>query len=326
MSLFDRAKELMGLQSSRNAQDTELEVMYPLSYEVIKFKLWYIRQLYNRILTDCRNKSNGIKEENESIFYDSFMSTEMPQGLIGLLSKAMAEKQKIYLVYKSGVLSEANQEEQNAIDDKIKNKQKLKNEAVCDFKEFEMTKLLDVAAELMFTALQAANTGMKLSQAVLLRVKDLRSTVAQANSIEPVEQGKVLVRAVKAGKAGMQDAADDLVMPKFDIDPTNKSVSFINGFAASVIGMPLSYVNGALTTGISTTGEADEIAVDRGLKYFYRSIFKPVYEALTSDTITFRPDNWRKLAAVSNLIPVIESTDLIDESKKKELVGELFNE
>ena len=79
-----------------------------------------------------------------------------------------------------------------------------------------------------------------------------------------------------------------------------------------------------MTTGISTTGEADELAVDRGLKYFFFAIFKPIVDNLFDLSTQMKTDNWRKLSTVSNLVPIIESSSIISDERKEKLIEELF--
>jgi hypothetical protein len=248
----------------------------------------------------------------------------MPFGLISLVVDAMYRRAKVYLVYKSGVVSTATQAEQQEVYQKIKNGQELKNEVVIDFKNFDTTDLLKIYAGILYKALETANTGMNMSQSIILKIKDYRGTISVASSGEAASQGKAISKGVKRGKGVMVDAGDTIELPTFDIKPTEGSVIFINGMTANALGFPLSYINGALTTGISTTGEADELAIDRGLKYFFYAIFKPIVDNLFGLNVQMKIDNWRTLAAVSNLVPVIECSSIISEERKEELVEELF--
>ena len=308
-----------------NVQDTVIEISFPLYMRKEKFIEWYIKHIYSRIMFDCRARSLNIAEEYNNIFYDSFISTEMPQGLISIVADAMYRRSKLYLVYKAGVVSSATQEEQKIIDDKIKNGQKLKNEVLIDLKNFDNTDLLRVYSEILYKALETSNAGMSMSQSVILKMKDYRGTISVATADDAKTQGTAIAKAVKRGKGVMIDSGDTIELPNFDIDPMEKSVVFINGMVANALGVPLSYINGALTTGISTTGESDELAVDRGLKYFFYAIFKPIVDNLLNIKIQLKTENWRKLASVSNIIPVIEGSSIIAEDRKKQLVEELFS-
>lgn len=307
-----------------NIQNTEIEINFPLCVGKEKFIEWYIKRIYARILFDCRAKASGFSDKYDDALYDSYISTEMPFGLISLVVDAMYRRGKIYLVYKSGVVSKATLEEQQEIDRKIKNAQQLKNEVVIDFKNFDTTELLKVYSGILYKALETANTGMNMSQSVILKIKDYRGTISVASSGEAAAQGKAIARGVKTGRGVMADAGDSIELPIFDVEPMEKSVVFINGMISNALGFPLSYVNGALTTGISTTGEADELAVDRGLKYFFFAIFKPIVDNLFDLSTQMKTDNWRKLSAVSNLVPIIESSSIISDERKEKLIEELF--
>ena len=315
----------LNIFNKRNAQDTEISILFPLSVPINKFIEWYIKHIYTRILYDCRRKSLGLEDKHNNVFFDSFVSTEMPNGLVSLVAKAMYDKSKLHLVYKADVVSVATPEEQKEIDDKIKDKRKLKNEIVIDFKNLDITDLLKLYAGMLYNALKTANVGMNITQNVILKFENYRGLISKATSDDAQAQAQIVARSIKAGKGAALDSKDIVEIPTFDIAPMEQTVIFVNGQSANAVGMPLSYINGALTTGISTTGEADELAVDRGLSYFFYSIFKPIVDNLLGVNIKFKSDNWHKLAAVSNLIPIIEGSSIIAEDKKTLLIEELFS-
>lgn len=327
--MFDKAKEKIagftgfGFMTPK-VQSTELESLFPLSLRANPFQKWYITDLYRHILTDCYNKADGINPKDEGMFWDSVVTTEQPEGLITLLAEAMYNKQKIYLGYKAGVVSKATSVEQADIDQKLKEKKKLRNEIVCDFTEFAKTDLLLLYSSLIYNVIDTSNTGLNISKAVQIKIDNLRNSIADSNAADPIKQAKTINRGIKEGKSVMLDGKDIVEIPSFDITPTEKSIEVINGLVANVLGVPLSYVNGALATGISTTGESDELAVDRGLKYYFNSIFKPVFTGLTGISVSFKVDNWRKLASVSDLIPIVEGSIYIPEEEKLKLIAGLL--
>ena len=310
-----------------NSQDTEIEISFPLQIDENKFIEWYVKLIYDRILFDCRDKSAGIKEKYDNIFYDSYVVSQMPQGLISLIVDAMYSKQILHLVYKTEVVSKATQEEKDAIDAAIKSGKPLKNAVAIDFRNFTNTDLLKVYAGMLYKALETSNTGMNMSQSVILKMKDYRGTISVATSGDAAKQGRAISRGVKRGKGVLIDAGDTLELPTFDISTTEKSVIFINGMTANALGLPLSYINGALTTGISTTGEADEIAVQRGLVRFFYSIFKPIFDGLTGEKIKFKFSNWRLLQSAAELIKTLEmiSEDTVTAEVKQKVIANIFD-
>jgi hypothetical protein len=328
MGLLDKAKEAFNngfAFMTQTAQDTELGVSFALPLLNESFVKWFVIDLYKHVLTDCRNKAVGIKEKDDGMFWDSFVMTEQGKGLITLLAEAMYAKSKIYLVYKKEIVSEANAAEKAEIDRKIKDKKELKKEALCDFTDFTKTDLLKICAGMFYNAIGATNTGMNITQALQVKISELRKSIADSDSKQSIGQAKTIAKGLKAGKAVLLDGNDQIVVPSFDTSTTEGSINLINGLAANFMGrFPLSYVNGALATGISTTGESDELAVGRALKFYFNSIFRPVVRGLTGYDIKFKEESWRKLAAVGNLIAVIEQSDLIPQEYKDSFVREAF--
>lgn len=74
------------------------------------------------------------------------------------------------------------------------------------------------------------------------------------------------------------------------------------------------------------TGEGDADAVERGLSYYFNSIFKPVCDGLLGTNLVFKTSRWRKFAEISNLLPVLEGVgeDLVPKEFKDKLIKEIF--
>ena len=78
-----------------NIQNTEIEINFPFCVGKEKFIEWYIKRIYARILFDCRAKASGFSDKYDDALYDSYISTEMPFGLISLVVDAMYRRGKI---------------------------------------------------------------------------------------------------------------------------------------------------------------------------------------------------------------------------------------
>ncbi len=309
------------------AYDTELDIKFDMGLESKPFCKWFVTELYRNVLTDCYNKAIGIKEDDDDMFFDSCVTTEAAKGLITLLAEAMESKTKIYLSYDKGVvLAIKDVKEQQDIDARAA-KGNLKGAAICDFSSYTKTDLLRVCAGLSYATIKATHTGLNIIQALQVKISKLRESVANSDADRIVADSKTGAKAIKEGKAVLLDKDDEIVIPTYDISPTEKSISLINGLCANFLGgFPLSYVNGALASGgLSTTGEGDDITVNRALKGYFKSVLRPVFKSLTGTTLTFKEDSWRKLDSLSRLIPMLETTDLIDEKRKKEIIDGVFS-
>lgn len=90
------------------------------------------------------------------------------------------------------------------------------------------------------------------------------------------------------------------------------------------IGMPLSFVTGELTSGMSATGEADTNQQEEGLQDFFNSIFKPSCDKLYGWNLRFVSDDWRYFSAMIGSLIVVENTSLLSDEQKKAFAERLM--
>lgn len=350
-SLKTQIKSVFGQSGEYNIS---FDNPYPFGERIAEsvFVDYCLENIYRKILTDCYGKTKGIEVEHKKFYWDtavkSYGKSNADKGLITMLAKAMATKQDLYLVYKSDVLRNADNQESEFIREAFNNESRLNGQSPWQspgqspggqspwqspeqcpgywfsFREYTLSDILKVLYTFQYIILGSTYTNMNVAKAVQLKINDLRKLVSDNDKANPLKQGTDLVAALKEGKSVMLDAADKIEHAVVEMEPTDVAVKFINGMIAFYLNAPLSYVNGQLAQGISTTGESDGIAVERCLESFFNSVFKPVSDEIFKSDITFVSDDWRKLGAVANIIPVIESTTLIDDEKKRKLVEELF--
>ncbi len=306
------------------AQQTDFQIDIKLAWGLgLKdFSNWFAIEFYRKLLTDCYGRAAGIKDKDQAVYWDSVVSTQSARGLISLLATAMAEqKSRLYLVRVLDVVREADSSEQAAIDADPSGAS-----GVClNFDKFYQATVLKQLAALLFYVLKNSGTGLQLSQAVLIKISNLRENLANLNAQGPIMQARAVAAALKdEGRGVLMDAADAVEVPPYDPEPMERSLDVLFGLISMVTGMPQSYVNGIIHSGLSNTGTADELAVERGLLYYFNSIFKPVSDKLLNANITFKTSNWRKFAEVANLLPVLEATDVIPQEYKDKLIKELF--
>jgi hypothetical protein len=90
------------------------------------------------------------------------------------------------------------------------------------------------------------------------------------------------------------------------------------------IGMPLSFVTGELTSGMSATGEADTNQQEEGLQDFFNSIFKPSCDKLYNWNLRFVSDDWRYFSAMIGSLIAVENSSLLSEAQKKAFADRLM--
>lgn len=277
-----------------------------------------ITGLYEKLLMDCYSRSNDLKES--PIYFDNCLASENNQGLISLLSDAMYKKTDLFLVLKSDVIRLADTEEKTKIAEDYKKTGKSSIGVYCSFKDFVKTDMLKVYYSMLFNVFDTTNTQMNISKSIQVKINKLRDLVSLSAKDSTVPQAKDLVDALKNGKGIMLDKDDEIAAIMTSLDPVKAGIELVNSKVASTIGMPLSYVNGELSAGLSSSGEGDSDMVERGLKPYFNSIWKPVVDKLMDSNITFKSDSWRTLEPMLKYITVIETSDLIEKDVKAKFV------
>lgn len=280
------------------------------------------KSLYRKILRDCVSRIVGLTSVEKRLFYDSCLNSDAQKGIVTLLVDTMYTKSTIYLVYDKKIkfVRVATSEEQQ----QIKDGSLLKNVAVCSFSAFEEISLIKIYMAMMFSSLNSLNTQVNIAKAILFKFKSFRDKIAGRDLSSKIPEAAAMNTGLKAGKGLMCDSEDKIESIKLDVAPSKATQDIIEGRMANVTGMPISYINGALSAGISATGEADSSAVERGLEPYFNSIIKPVADALFSKDVQFKSDNWRMLSERVNALPIIEMSQIIDDEQKASFVAELF--
>lgn len=308
-----------GKKESFNATEFVLDCPFVFGVEENKFVSWFVVELYKKILTDCFHRAGGIAEKDKPAFWDNALSTLANKGLITLMAEAMKDKAKIFLVHKNNVVRLADEEERRQIE-----RDELNESGVClNFSGYNKSDILKLYARMLKNTLHTAHVGMSLSKALQIGVIDMRKLVADGDKEKAIVQGKAINEALKEGRSVVKDAGDVVSTTVFDPAPMEKSLEIIFGMISFLTGFNRAYISGVVTaTNLSSTGEADELATERALAGYFHSIFKPCVDALFSIKVSFKSNNWRKLAAVRDLLPVLEATTLISDEKKQTFIEE----
>ncbi|MDR3050006.1 MAG: hypothetical protein LBV16_09295 [Elusimicrobiota bacterium] len=334
-----RAKAAIGWLTG--AQKTERIFAYNDPFDFSKsiskalFIEYALENIYRKILTDCYAKSQGISDKNKVFYWDSVVKSwgksAAGAGLITMLSKCMAKKADLFLTFKESVLREANSSEQKEIENGFKNKDNkaaVSNGFWFSFTDYTLTDILKVLYLFQYLILASAHTGMNVAKAVQLKIHELRNTIAYSEKDQAAEQAIAIMSGLKSGKAVLLDALDKIENAAVDMKSTETAIAFVNNLISFYLNMPLSYINGQLTTGISTTGESDNIAVERGLEAFFNSIFKPVSDEIFKSDLSFVSDNWRVLQSGAVILQTMSMLDdnILALDIKRNVVNAIFKD
>lgn len=312
---------------------------FKLSLDEKKFVDIKTKNLYERILTRCFYKTAGInsKEEDKiasSVWFSVEQGSER-NGTIPLLARAMTNNCKIYLTYEPNLslVRESTSDERTEIDEAYKTSNNaigtIKNGnrvIMLDFSKYELTHLIKLYMSLIYSVLDSGNTQVKLAQSVQIKINELRKNISNLTSDDAIKQAKLINDSVKDGKSILIDALDKVEQTAINSDSIEKTSNIFFKLLASDISLPLSFVSGELTSGMSVTGEADVNYEDNGIKTFWTQIWRPVMIKLYNQkNVKYRTDRWRNLETKVRVLTYIENSDLFTDEQKVEFAQDIYN-
>lgn len=319
------------LGGGRSSEDFQngVAAIFPMALQMPIFVEHDIVATYTKILTDTLERTHGLSEEMQAILFDNCLSSEASRGLIHHLVFAMLKKSDLFLVYNRalGVLRKADGVETEQIRRDYEKQGTSKLGVYVSFKLYRRTDMMVIFSELEYLILNSLYKTVNISKAVQVKVSDMRASTSLADADVAIGQARAIAHALRMGQDVLLDAKDDVTTATPTIDPTEKSIAFLNGKRAYYLDLPLAYVVGEMTPGIGSTGEADTRALERGLKQYFFSIIKPVLEALFPDAeIEFRSQDFRQVSTALEALKSFELTsdEYLSRESKRDILARLF--
>lgn len=302
--------------------------IYKLPIASIAYVDTDIRTIYSKILTDVLERTSGITDEQLPVLWDNCLQSETNQGLVSLLADAMAGQKDLFMVYSKqlGTLRLANSSEEQKIKEAYKAGAGSKEGVYVSFKNYKRSDLILFYSLIEYSIIGGLYKQASVAQSLQFKMKNLRGTVA-TNDREAVKaQVKSMAESLAAGKDIYLDSEDTITNASPSVEPINEGLALVQGKKCFYLGMPLSYVNGEITKGISDTGEGDSKAVERGLKSYYYSIIKPVVEAMFEIKTSFNTHDFRMVEAANEVLKTFElvGEEYISSENKLLIVNKLF--
>lgn len=295
--------------------------------------------LYEKILKRCYHKTIGLTSDDDNIASSIFLSVEYGKeqnGTIPLVAKAMTQMKKVYLVYseKAGLVRVANLEEQKEIDKHYNDYENIvsvlnngNRGMLLDFSKYELTRLIKCYMSLLYAVLDSANTQVNLARSLQIKIDKLRENISVLTSDDAKKQANEINDALKSGDSVLLAKADEIIQTAINSESTSKAIEIFNTALASDLGLSLSFVSGALTSGMSATGDADINYEDTGIKDFWVTIWKPICIKLYGkDGVKYKTDRWRYLEAKLKSLVYIESSLLFTDEQKQEYANDILND
>lgn len=287
-----------------------------------------ITAMFKKILTDVVQRTYGLNDDQSRAMWDNCLKSEANKGLISLLAEAMFAEDKLFLVYKEKVLRKADDAERQQIESDYKQKGSSSEGIYISFQGYTISTMLKQYSEMEYSVLNSLNKKMNVSNAIQFKMNQLRGSVGAVDKAQVESQAKNICDAMKCGKNVLMDGEDNIEMPTVEMESTKQAILFLDGKRSFFTGLPLAYINGQLTTGIGSTGQADAKAIDRGLHYYFISIIQPVCSALFGAKVTFKSED---MTSIDSGLEVIKTFELVQGStflspeEQRSIVRRLFN-
>lgn len=312
-----------------SSNDCDLPELFPLAIQAAAFSTADILETYRKILTDTLERTHGLSKKQEPLLWDNCVQGESGEGLVTMLAKAMAEMTDLFVVYlpSTDVLRRATHVEEQKIREDYKRTAESSSGVWISFKGYRRTEMLQVYSALEYCVLSSLNKSMNLAKAVQVKISDLRSSTAIADSEIAKAQGKAIALALSNGRDVMIDSKDVIEVPTVDMSPTEKAMAFLEAKKAFHLSLPMSYISGEQTAGIGSTGEADMRAVERGLKQFYVSIVRPAAKSVFGVDTGFKSQDTRQISAALEALAAFDvaSDNILPLAMKIEIVARMFD-
>lgn len=317
------------LNKSPSDSSSALPDIYPLSVDSALFIKSDVEATYTKILTDTLERTHGIPKDIVPLLWDNCVQNETQYGLVSLLVTAMVEQKDLFIVYKSSVkvLRKADSDEQTTIKKDYETKGTSPLGVFISFRKYRRTDMLRIYSALEYSILTSLHKTVNISKAVQIKVDSLRASVSLADSGVAEAQARSIAEALKAGKDVYLDAKDTITTSTPDVTPTEKAIGFLDAKRAFYLDLPIAYISGLQTTGLSSTGEADTKAIERGLKQYYFAIIDPVLTALFDIDTEFKSQDFRQMSSSLEALKTFElvSDTILSLQSKRDILARMFD-
>lgn len=315
--------------SSTHQHSIELPNIYPFPWLQSDFISTDVENIYSRILTDVIERTEGIKDDLQFLLWDNCLASENSEGLVTMLSKAMAGKTDLYIVYKKEfkLIRKANSQEQTQIAADYKDRGESKVGIYVTFKNYKRTDMIKLYSGLEFCTVGSLYKSMNLSQAIQLKIKMLRETVGGVDAEIAITQGKAIAEGLKNGKDVMIDGEDTIETAKPELTAAQASIDFIAKKMSNYLGLPASWIIGEASKGLGDSGDGDEKKVESGLRVYFASIIKPTVDKLFGVSTSFKSSDDDGLTGALALLKDFELTSeqFISAENKQKIINRKFN-
>lgn len=323
-------QSILGFGSKGSTSSHKLGTLFNLKISQENFTKTELQSLYNRILTDVLERTEGLDDNIQNLLSDNCLMSEIKKGPISLIAEAMFLKSEIFLVYEKSteLVRKADTAEQQQIKKDYIDKNSSDVGVYLSFQHFGVNDMLKLYADLKYVAIVSLNKNLNMSSAIQYKASELRASVAANDAGEIEKQAKKIVEALNGGNAVLIDGADSVETSIADLQAYKEARETIAEEQGLLLGLPKSYVMGELTGGLGDSGQSDAKAIERGLKTFYVSILKPFLEKFFDVKTKFKSENHTEITTATGVLETFEITDTdhvyLSQDEKKDIVKRMF--
>lgn len=328
--MVKRKNQMFGIRKEKNLiESDDLKLCFNLKLGEKDFVDYMVSDLYQTILTMVFDKmifpsKKDLKDEITASYYDNLSVEGINKGIIKNLALGIVQNQTVFFVNastgKDVIVRLGTTEEEQKYDEAEGN---IKKQVKMDFTKFNQVKLLKLFYQMIYWIIRATNTNVKISNAVLVKIARLRELVAKEDADDVVKQAKEINDAIKSGNSIIADKDDTMERLEIKSQSTKEALDVVFSLISGLVKMPLSFVNGELTTGLTQTGDSDNLAIERGLKNYYYTILKPCSEKLFDAKSSFVSDNTARLKTLIGILPQLELSEILTDEEKRLIVENL---
>ena len=319
---------LIGMNGQVSAKTTEIPAIWPMDMPLARFVDTDVDTIYLRILTDVLERTYGLKEKEIPLLWDNCLGSEVSDGLVSMLAKAMTRQEDLFIVYDKAleVVRRATSQEQTTIRTDYQKNNESGVGFFVTFKNFDRAKMVRLYSAIDYMNICGLWKTMNLSTAIQFKMNDMRASTALGDSEVIAEQAVAMARALGQGKNVLMDGKDSIETAKPDLAPIQLATDLLTKKQAFYLGLPAAWITGLSGGGLSDTGNADARAVERGLKAYYFSVIKPVVEAIFDVTTSFKSDDTGLMAVGLQALKDFDVTsdDHLSKDNKTIVINKLF--
>ncbi len=215
--------------NKKSTSSNEIANIFPLSLKATDFIRNDIISTYTKILTDTVDRTFGIPKQANQYLWDNVVEDGNNTGLVTMLAVSMCDQTDLFIVYKPSiqVIRKATRDEENQIRADYKKDGKSSIGVFVSFKNYKRTTMLKIWSEFEYCLLAGMNKQLNLSQAMQIKINDMRASVSLQDSQVAIDQAQSIALALKNGNDVMIDKNDEIAVLNVNMDASQKAMDFL---------------------------------------------------------------------------------------------------